>query len=74
MMHCQPCRRRFLRWQEFKKHCQLAHGINAENLRRKMGGTYPAHDSWLLRSELGRWYVMVQPSLLPDPPHPPAST
>lgn len=63
MRTCQPCQKTFVTWFGFVNHMNHAHGVDRERLwsRANQIGDSPCV---AVRSDAGRWYVMVQGSLV----------
>jgi hypothetical protein len=59
MKECQPCRSRWLSWSAFGKHMVHFHNVDREAFWRRANqiGDQPCV---AVRSELGRWMLMVQ--------------
>lgn len=62
LKQCEPCRRAFMTWSKFGKHCVEVHGVSRERFwaRANQIGDQPCY---LVRSEQGRFMLMVQGAL-----------
>jgi len=63
MSQCVPCRMEFRSLTAMGRHMTRVHGVNGEQFWRRVeqAGDRPI---WALRSAEGRWYVMVQDTLM----------
>ena len=59
LKQCEPCRRAFMTWSKFGKHCIERHGVGREQFWRRANqiGDAPCY---LVRAESGRFFLMVQ--------------